>query len=55
MVVVESWSNRDTLNTHAENQGVAALSERFKALLSEPPQIVFATPAPAGDPPRGTL
>lgn len=55
VVVVESWADRDALNTHAQSPAFTVLSERFEELLSRPPEIVFATPAPAGNPPRGTL
>lgn len=55
VMIVESWTDRDALQAHAEGPAFAALSERFKELLEEPPQITVATPAPVGDPSRGTL
>lgn len=55
VVIVESWQDKEALDAHAKGPRFAALSERFGALLSQPPEILLATPEPVGDATRGAL
>jgi quinol monooxygenase YgiN len=55
VVIVESWESREALDTHAKSPGFAALERQLDGLLSRPLDVMFATPAPAGDRAKGLL
>jgi quinol monooxygenase YgiN len=55
VVIVESWESREALDAHAKSPGFTALGKQLEGLLSQPLDVQFAAPAPAGDPTKGAL
>lgn len=55
VVIVESWEDREALDTHAAARPFTRLQEAIAKLLDGPPEITLATPEPIGAPDRGEL
>lgn len=55
VIVIESWSDKESLTAHAIGPRFAEMKARLKEMLVGDPQIVFAKPVSAGDSIKGTI
>jgi len=52
--IVEVWRSQEDLDAHFKQPHMAPLAQALE-MLSEPPQIFFCAPVPAGDATKGGL
>lgn len=55
IVLVERWASREALDEHLASEHLARFRSGHADLWAAPMQIVVTTPAPAGDPAKGSL
>ncbi len=55
IVLVERWASREALDEHLASEHLAAFRAGSADLWAAPMQVVVTTPAPAGDPAKGSL
>lgn len=55
IVLVERWASREALDEHLASEHLARFRAEGADLWAAPMQIVVTTPAPAGDPVKGSL
>lgn len=55
VIVIESWSDKESLTAHASSPRFAEMNVRLKEMLAGDAQITFAKPVSAGDSVQGTI
>lgn len=54
-IFVEQWADGDALKAHSSTPTMAAMFSDIGPHLDGAPEIIMATPVPAGDPAKGRL
>ena len=55
VIVIESWSDKESLTAHASSPRFTEVNARLKEMLVGDPQITFAKPVSAGELIQGTI
>lgn len=55
LVMIEKWSNRESLDKHGTSPTLAKFTEIVLPMLAEPVKLMVLEPLPFGDPVKGVV